>query len=158
MRQIALILNNIRSNQNVGSIFRTADAAGVYKIYICGYTPAPIDKFERVNRALSKASLGAEKFVEWEKVSNFSVAVKKLKQDGFRVIAVEQNKKAIDYRKIKKSVASSQYLVFVLGNEVKGLSEKDLSLCDMIVEIPMKGKKESLNMAVAAGIVLYELI
>lgn len=149
-----VILNNIRSNENVGSIFRTADASGVAKIILCGYTPAPVDRFGRENKGLAKASLGAEKSVEWEKVESLKEAVKILK--NYFVVGIEQNKKAIDYKKIKNLKIKNIALVF--GNEVSGLSKKDLELCDYVAELPMKGKKESLNVSVCAGIVLYELI
>lgn len=165
-----VILNNIRSNENVGSIFRTADAAGVSKIILTGYTPAPIDKFGRKNKALSKSALGAEEFVEWEKVSTLKKAILKLKKEKkekFKIIAVEQSPKSKNY----KLIAKSSKLAFVFGNEVTGLSKNDLKLCDEIIEIPMKGfmvrqahhpyntksGKESLNVAVSVGIVLFSL-
>jgi tRNA G18 (ribose-2'-O)-methylase SpoU len=155
--QMIVILNNIRSSENVGSIFRTADAAGVEKIILCGYTPAPTDRFGRKNTKLSKAALGAEEFVKWEKVKSLKSASLKVKKEGCKIIGVEQSPKSIDYRKIKKSCLSTPASDFALvfGNEVSGLSKKDLELCDMVAEIPMKGKKESLNVAVAAGIVLF---
>lgn len=172
--KISLILNNIRSNQNVGSIFRTADAAGVNKIYLCGYTPAPVDKFGRANKALSKSALGAEKFVEWEKVKSLKTVIQDLKKEKYKIIAVEQDKKAINLKSLKKFINRKSKiinLVLVFGNEVKGLSKKDLSLCDSIVEIPMRGLmvrqaghprnvkrgKESLNVAVVAGVVIFSL-
>jgi 23S rRNA (guanosine2251-2'-O)-methyltransferase len=152
-----VILNNIRSNENVGSIFRTADAAGISKIILCGYTPAPTDRFGRENKGLTKASLGAEKFVEWEKEESLEKSVKKLKDfSAFKIIAIEQDKKAINYKKIKN--IKSKNLALVFGNEVDGLSKQDLKLCDIVAEIPMCGQKESLNVAVCAGIVLYSLI
>lgn len=159
---VLVILNNIRSSENVGSIFRTADAAGVSKIMLCGYTPAPTDRFGRENKGLTKASLGAEKFVEWEKVESLPEAIKLLKNysSAWKIVAIEQDKKAIDYKEIKTSklLASSSKLALVFGNEVDGLSKEDLKLCDMVVEIPMRGKKESLNVAVCAGIVLYSML
>jgi tRNA G18 (ribose-2'-O)-methylase SpoU len=193
--EIVVILNNIRSSENVGSIFRTADAVGVKKIILCGYTPAPTDRFGRENKGLTKASLGAEKFVKWEHTESLKETIKKLRnyfsghsqkctdifllknsscspQSGsqgisdnahsnncvFTVIGIEQNKKAIDYRKIKQQVASSQHLALVFGNEVEGLSKEDLKLCDVVAELPMLGQKESLNVAVCAGVVLYDLV
>ena len=150
-----VILNNIRSNENVGSIFRTADSAGIYKIILVGYTPAPLDRFGRVNKGLIKASLGAEKNVKWEKVETLKEAVKKLKK--FVMVGIEQDKKAIDYREIKKK-AKNKNLALVFGNEVDGLSKEDLKLCDVIAELPMQGIKESLNVSVCAGIVFYSLI
>jgi 23S rRNA (guanosine2251-2'-O)-methyltransferase len=168
-----VILNNIRSNENVGSIFRTCDAARVSKIILCGYTPAPTDRFGRINKGLAKASLGAEKMVEWEKVKNLSMAIKSLKNCSFgsqmlrisrlqnnssalKVVGIEQDKKSVDYRKLKKIKTKNLALVF--GNEVDGLSKADLKLCDVAAELPMLGKKESLNVSVCAGIVLYSLL
>ena len=155
--KIIVILNDIRSSENVGSIFRTADAAGVSKIILAGYTPAPIDRFGRENRGLAKAALGAEKFVEWEKVETLREAIKNMKNfSDFKIIAIEQDKKAIDYKEIRIDKTKNAALVF--GNEVDGLSKEDLKLCDLIAQIPMYGKKESINVAVSAGIVLYSLI
>jgi 23S rRNA (guanosine2251-2'-O)-methyltransferase len=168
-----VILNNIRSNENVGSIFRTADAVGVSKIILCGYTPAPTDRFGRENKRLIKASLGAEKSVEWEKTENLKEAIKKLKNyfvrsqllrksrsqnnfSVFKIVGIEQDKKAIDYRKLKSAKIKNIALIF--GNEVNGLSKEDLKLCNIIAELPMLGKKESLNVSVCAGIVLYSLV
>ncbi|OHA93592.1 MAG: hypothetical protein A3E02_00050 [Candidatus Zambryskibacteria bacterium RIFCSPHIGHO2_12_FULL_38_34] len=155
--KIIVILNDIRSSENVGSIFRTADAAGISKIILAGYTPAPIDRFGRENRGLAKAALGAEKFVEWEKVETLREAIKNMKNfSDFKIIAIEQDKKAIDYKEIRIDKTKNAALVF--GNEVDGLSKEDLKLCDLIAQIPMYGKKESINVAVSAGIVLYSLI
>lgn len=158
-RNIVVILNNIRSNENVGSIFRTADATGVSKIILCGYTPAPTDRFGRENKGLTKASLGAEKFVEWERVENLKEIIKRLKIEKFKIVAIEQSENSIDYRDLKTSklLASSSKLALVFGNEIDGLGKEDLKLCDLVAELPMFGKKESLNVAVAVGIVLYSL-
>jgi 23S rRNA (guanosine2251-2'-O)-methyltransferase len=162
-----VILNNIRSSENVGSIFRTADAAGVEKIILCGYTPAPVDKFGRKNSKLSKAALGAEEFIAWEKFKSLKGASEKLRKEKYKIVAIEQDEKSVDYRKIKNSKlvsrnpaspAGGSKLALVFGNEVEGLSKRDLELCDVIAEIPMKGKKESLNVAVSAGIALFGLI
>lgn len=156
---ITLILNNIRSNENVGSIFRTADAAGASKIILCGYTPTPLDRFGRENKGLAKASLGAEESVLWEKVESLKDASSKLKKEGYKIVAIEQAESAIDYSNLKDEMKGEKGgLGLVLGNEVEGLSKEDLELCDLIVEIPMRGKKESLNVAVAAGVILYELV
>lgn len=165
--QIVVVLNNIRSNENVGSIFRTCDAAGVKKIFLCGYTPAPIDRFGRQNKALTKASLGAEKSVEWQKVESMEEVVSVLKNyhssdnfSEFKIIGVEQDKRSINYKLIYNlpdGEAGDYNLAFVFGNEVDGLSKEDLALCDVVAEIPMRGEKESLNVAVAVGIVLFSL-
>ena len=151
-----VILNNIRSNENVGSIFRTSDAAGINKIILTGYTPAPVDKFGRINRSLAKSALGAEKTVLWEKAKSLKKAIERLKDgkmEKFKIIGIEQDKNSINYKLINKK----SDLALVFGNEVTGLSKKDLELCDEIAEIPMKGKKESLNVSVAAGIILFSL-
>lgn len=155
-----VILNNIRSNENVGSIFRTADAAGVSKIILAGYTPAPLDRFGRENKGLAKAALGAERSVEWEREESLKGASLKVKKLGYKIVGIEQSKNAIDYRRIKTSklLASSSKLALVFGNEVDGLSEEDLKLCDLVAQLPMLGSKESLNVAVCAGIVLYSLL
>lgn len=150
-RPIILILYNIRSSYNVGSIFRTADAVGVEKIYLVGYTPAPVDKFGRLNKQINKTALGAEKNIIWEKVSNIPNLVKKI--PDHQLIALEQNNNSIDYRKLKIKSPTG----IILGEEVKGIPEKILSLCDQIVEIPMSGKKESLNVSVATGVLLFHL-
>lgn len=150
---IDLLLHNIRSTHNVGAIFRTADATGVSKIYLSGYTPAPIDRFGRARKDISKASLGAEKTVAWESVSDIKDLIRKLKKEKVKIIGLEQDKRSIDYRKIK----TAQNNLIILGNEVDGIEKGILDLCDEIIEIPMKGQKESLNVSVATGVVLYSL-
>lgn len=155
-RKVVVILNNVRSSENVGSIFRTADAAGVSKIILTGYTPAPTDRFGRENRRINKTSLGAEENMEWEKVEKFKKVAEKLRTEKFQIIAIEQDKKSVSYKKLENKTGKNIALVF--GNEVSGLSKKDLDLCDFIAEIPMKGHKESLNVSVAAGIILFSLI
>lgn len=156
--KIVVILNNIRSSENVGSIFRTCDAVGVKKIILCGYTPAPADRFGRENKGLTKASLGAEKSVAWEQAEGLKSASQKLKNEGFEIIGIEQSPKAINYKDLKsKLVTRNSKLALIFGNEVEGLSKEDLKLCDIVAELPMHGEKESLNVSVCAGIVLYSL-
>jgi len=152
-RKIILILHDIRSVENVGAIFRTADAIGVSKIIISGYTPAPIDRFGRERGDLKKTALGAEKTIPWEQVKNINTKIKNLKKEGFDIIALEQNPKSLDYKKYKPKEKTA----VIVGSEVLGVSEKNLSLCDYILEIPMNGEKESLNVSVATGILLYRL-
>lgn len=146
-KDIHLVLHNIRSAYNVGSIFRTADAAGVGKIYLGGYTPAPDSE------KVAKTSLGAEKSVKWEKVKDTWRLMEKLKSDGINVIALEQSKMSRDYRKFEPKFP----LAVVVGNEVSGLSPRILKRCDSVWHIPMRGRKESLNVSVAAGIFLYNI-
>ena len=148
-----VILHNIRSVENVGAMFRTADAAGVSKIYLCGITPAPFDRFGRKRKDLAKSALGAEEFVKWEQVRSISPLLTKLKKQGFQIIGVEQDEKSIDYRKIKPKAKN----VFIMGAEVEGIPKNILKKCDVIAEIPMHGKKESLNVSVAFGIVLFRI-
>ncbi len=154
--QFSLLLHNIRSTHNVGAIFRTADAVGVSKIYLSGITPAPVDRFGRTRSDIAKAALGAEKTVAWESIANVDVAkfIKKLKAEKVRIIALEQNSISTDYRKIK----TKEKNLIILGNEVGGIEKEILELCDEIAEIPMLGKKESLNVSVAAGVILYSLL
>ena len=152
--QIHLLLHDIRSTHNVGAIFCTADAAGVKKIYLSGYTPAPIDRFGRARPDITKASLGAEKTVAWESVTDQVELIKKIKKDKFQIVALEQDKRAVNYKDLKKS----ENILLILGNEVDGVDKDILSLCDDIAEIPMLGMKESLNVSVSAGIMLYSLI
>lgn len=170
-REIIVVLNNIRSSENVGSIFRTSDAVGVSKVILCGYTPTPIDRFGRENKNLTKSSLGAEKNVVWEKVESLKGIIQKLKKENFKIIGIEQNEKAINYKELKNKIGENKNIVLVFGNEVDGLSKEDLKFCDFVAEIPMRGSfvkdtnhprniksgKESLNVSVSAGVVLFEL-
>lgn len=149
-----LILPDIRSAINVGAIFRTADAVGVDKIYLVGCTPRPTDQFDRVQKDIAKSALGAETFILWEYKKTLLPLIKSLKRDGFEIVALEQDKTAIDYRQYKKP----DKLAFILGPEVLGLDKKTLKECDYIVEIPMYGKKESLNVSVACGVVLFRIL
>lgn len=151
--QVSLILHDIRSSENVGSIFRTADAAGVAKIYLSGYTPTPLDRFRRKNAKLAKAALGAEEFVPWETGESIAALIAKLKAENVSIIAIEQSPRSVPYMEYVPEKA----IACILGNEVEGISEDVLALADTIVEIPMHGKKESLNVSVAAGIVLFGL-
>ncbi len=151
MRHIYLLLHDIRSVYNVGALFRTADAVGVTKIYITGYTPTPLDRFNNPRKDFAKCSLGAENSVAWEYAKTPTALVNKLKKEGVQIVCVEQGKKSVDYKEAK---ISDKALV-VFGNEVEGVSKQLLSKADVIAEIPMKGKKESLNVSVSAGIVLF---
>lgn len=153
-KEVFLILHNIRSIHNVGSIFRTADASGVSKIFLTGYTPTPTDRFGKQRKDLAKVALGAEKSLPWESSKSISNVIKKLKKGNFQIIAIEQAKNSIDYKKIK----AKNKVVFILGNEPKGLPTSVLKICDKIAEIPMKGMKESLNVSVSAGIVLFRIL
>jgi tRNA G18 (ribose-2'-O)-methylase SpoU len=138
----------------VGAIFRTADAAGISKIFLVGITPAPLDRFGRERKDIAKSALGAEKTVPWESVKTIKPILNKLKKEKYKIIAIEQSPKAIDYKKVKLPNKSA----IILGNEVKGLPQSILNQCDVIAEIPMRGKKESLNVSVATGIALFRIL
>jgi tRNA G18 (ribose-2'-O)-methylase SpoU len=153
-KDVSILLHNIRSTYNVGSIFRTADAVGVSKIYLSGYTPAPVDRFGRNRQDISRASLGAEKTVAWESVDSPFELIKELKKEKVKIIGLEQDKKSIDYKEINLDQRS----LIILGEEVSGIEKKLIDLCDQIVEIPMFGKKESLNVSVATGVLLYRIM
>lgn len=151
-----LILHNIRSVYNVGSIYRTADAAGITKIFLTGYTPTPIDRFGAPRKDFAKVSLGAEQTIPWEQTKTLAVAIKKLQKENYYIVAVEQDKNSTPLFDFK--APKDKPIALVLGNEVRGISKQGLTLCDEIVEIPMRGTKESLNVSVAAGIAMFILL
>lgn len=153
-KKVFLIVHNVRSLHNVGSIFRTADAAGIAKIYLTGYTPKPVDEFSRPRKEIQKTALGAEKSMPWEKISNITNLITKLRGGGTTIIALENTERAKDYRLLtpKKSFA------LIIGNEVRGLSKAILRKADRVIKIRMKGKKESLNVSTAFGIAIYKLL
>lgn len=155
-KQNILILNDIRSVENVGAMFRTADAAGIEKIYLVGTTPTPLDRFGRKRGDLAKSALGAEEFVAWEYKKTISPILAKLKKEGFQIIAIEQDEKSVDYRKLKAN--RYKLKAFLVGTEVTGIPKDVLKKCDIIAEIPMRGKKESLNVSVALGVALFRII
>lgn len=141
----SLILPNIRSCHNVGAMFRTADAFGVDKIYLVGYTACP------PKPQIDKVSLGAEKWIAWEKREDLKVLIEELKDKGVEMVALEKSKDSTDLIKTK----FDKPLALIVGNEVDGVDSEILELCDKIVHIPMQGKKESLNVSVATGIAMY---
>ena len=152
-----LVLHNIRSVYNVGSIFRTADAAGVSRVILSGYTPTPVDRFSTPRKDFAKVSLGAEKSVPWaQKKQNLPSLIKYLRDEDFMIVALEQAKNAVPLYDFKPP--KNKKIALVLGNEVRGLSRAVLKLCDKVVEIPMRGKKESLNVSVVAGVAMFALL
>ncbi len=153
-KEIFVLLHNIRSTHNVGSIFRTADAAGAGKIFLSGYTPTPLDKFGRPRKDIAKVSLGAEKTLDWEYAKNAKKIIEKLKKEKFQIVALEQSQNSVDYKKVKIKFP----VLFVVGNEVGGIEKNILSLCDTVAEIPMHGKKESLNVSVAFGVGIFRML
>lgn len=153
-----LILENLRSVENTGSIFRTAEGLGVSKIILVGTTPAPMDRFGRKRSDFAKVSLGAEDIVEWEWIApeNFQFLISNLQKEGFKIIALEQDPKAKRLGSYEAKKLGP--FALIVGNEVDGVSKGTFDMCDEIIEIPMQGKKESLNVSVATGIALYALM
>jgi tRNA G18 (ribose-2'-O)-methylase SpoU len=149
-----IILHDVRSSHNVGAVFRTADAAGVKKIYLSGYTPAPRDRFGRRNNRLAKTALGAETTVPWEVTPDIKGLIGVLKNDSVTVAAVEQSPTAAPFFSYRPPIK----VAFLFGNEVTGLAPDLCALCDVVLELPMRGSKESLNVAVAVGVVVYHTV
>ena len=144
-----VIAHNIRSLYNVGSIFRTADAFNVTKIFLTGFTGTPDNPSHA--KKIGKVALGAEKFVAWEYIKSPGALINKLKKEKVRIIGLENNVKAKNVTKFRPKFP----LALVLGEETTGINKKLLKLCDEVIEIPMFGKKESLNVAVAFGIAAF---
>jgi len=145
---VYVILNSIRSNYNVGSIFRTSDGAMIEKLFLCGYTPHPPKK------EIMKTALGATESVDWEYVENPKDAIIQLKDKGIKIAALELTDKSFPYYKLDKEIFP---LGLIIGNEITGVSQELLDLCDFSIEIPQFGIKQSLNVAVAYGVTIFEL-
>lgn len=149
--QKAVALIDVRSAQNVGAIFRTADALSVSAVYLVGYTPLPVDRFGRAQPDIQKTALGAEHTVPWQHVPDSASFLRECRREGRAVVVLEQHDRALDY----KAYEPPDNVVVVFGNEIDGVSKEVCDAADAIVSIPMYGKKESLNVSVAAGVVLY---
>jgi len=147
---VVVVLDNIRSMHNVGSVFRTADAFLLKAIYLCGYTPQP------PHRDIHKTALGATETVNWKYFSEAAGAIQELHEQGYSIFAIEQVEKSIPLHQFE--TGQHQSLAVVFGNEVNGVGDQVLKLCDGCIEIPQFGMKHSLNVSVAAGIVLWELV
>ena len=146
---VVVVLDNVRSCNNVGSVFRTSDALLVQKIYLCGITATPPDK------EIHKTALGAENSVEWEYFKTTEEVVESLKYEGYTIIAIEQVENSIMLQDYDPSPEVKLALIF--GNEVKGVQQEVVNRCDHTIEIPQFGTKHSFNISVSAGIVLWEL-
>jgi 23S rRNA (guanosine2251-2'-O)-methyltransferase len=147
---VIVVLDNVRSMHNVGSVFRTADGFLLEAIYLCGYTPRP------PHRDIHKTALGATETVAWKAFDTTLEAVEKLKKDGYTLYAVEQAKNSISLQNFKNKV--NQKMAIIFGNEVEGVAQNIIDICEACIEIPQFGMKHSLNVSVAAGIVLYKLV
>lgn len=152
-KEIAVLLHNIRSAHNVGAMFRTADALGVTRIVLSGYTPAPRDRFDRPVKEIAKTALGAEQTIPWEYAHDPLAVIHALRDEGFAVVGVEMDARAIDY----KNYAPSGKTLVLVGSEVEGLDVSLRAGCDVLLEIPMRGMKESLNVSVAFGVALFRI-
>jgi len=145
---VYVLLNSIRSSYNVGSIFRTSDGAMIEKLFLCGYTPHPPDK------EIHKTSLGSTESVKWEYVKDPKDVINKMKDDGIKVCALELTDNSSPYYELKKDIFP---LCLVIGNEITGVSQEILDMCDFSIEIPQFGIKQSLNVAVAYGVTIFRL-
>ncbi len=149
-KPIILILDDIRSLHNIGSVFRTADAFLIEKIYLCGFTATP------PNKEIHKTALGATETVSWEYEKDILLLINKLKEDSYKILAIEQTENSIflnDFTPQKE-----EKLALILGNEVHGVNQDAINLCNHVLEIPQWGSKHSLNVSVACGIVVWDLI
>jgi tRNA G18 (ribose-2'-O)-methylase SpoU len=161
MREIVLIVHDIRSTHNVGSLLRTAEGLGIQQVYFTGYTPyPPVEDDERLphiadklGKQINKTALGAEQTIDWSHETDVEALLTLLKNDSYRLVALEQAEKSIrmpDY-------APADKVALLIGREVEGIAQELLSKVDDIVEIPMFGSKESFNVAQATAIALYHL-
>ncbi len=145
---VVLVLDNVRSMHNVGSAFRTADAFALERLVLCGITGTP------PHREIEKTALGATQSVAWSHVANTLEAVRQLRREGYRILAVEQAKDSVALHRFE--TAENEKYALIFGNEVHGVAEKVMEEVDACLEIPQSGTKHSLNIAVSVGIVLWE--
>ena len=146
---LIVILNDIRSLNNVGSVFRTSDAFLIEKIYLCGITATP------PNKEIHKTALGSTESVAWEYEENVLTLIQKLKDSNIKVVAIEQTENSIMLQDFE--VSQEEKIAIIFGNEVKGVNQQAVNLCDAALEIPQFGTKHSLNISVSVGVVLWDL-
>lgn len=146
---VIVILDNIRSHHNVGSVFRTSDAFAIQAVWLCGFTPIP------PHREIHKTALGATESVEWKHFETTIDAIEAARQLNYKIIAVEQTENAIPLHKVTTEYSGN--LAFVFGNEVGGVEQEAIDKCNAVVEIPQWGTKHSLNISVCTGLVLWEV-
>ncbi len=145
---VVVVLDSIRSNYNVGSIFRTSDAAMIEKLFLCGYTPHPPQK------EIMKTALGSTESVTWEFLKHAKDVIESYKNKGYKICALELTDKSVNYTELQKDIFP---ICVIIGNEITGVSQELIDLCDFSIEIPQFGIKQSLNVAVAYGISIFEL-
>lgn len=161
MREIVVIAHNLRSSHNVGSLLRTADGLGINKVYLTGYTPYPKQAHDdrlphiitKIHKQIYKTALGAESSVNHEHVPDIAVVLSKLADIGYTIVGLEQSPDSVTLAKFKPT----KKVALILGREVEGIEPEVLKKCDINVEIPMHGAKESFNVAVAAAIAMYHI-
>ena len=146
---ITILLENIRSAHNIGSVFRTADSFLINEIILCGISAQP------PNKDIRKTALGSSESVEWKYEKNIDVAIQKLKDEGNKIISIEQTTNSISLENFKPSYSSKYAIIF--GNEVNGIEQSTIDLSDLAIEIPQFGTKHSLNISVAAGIIIWNI-
>jgi 23S rRNA (guanosine2251-2'-O)-methyltransferase len=160
--RLVVVAHNLRSAHNVGALFRTAEGLGVAKLYLTGYTPYPVAPNDtrlphvakRAESQINKTALGANEYLAWEHLEQLESLVGQLKEQGFRVVGLEQADSSISLEEF----APSAKLALLIGNEPKGIDSQALDLCDAVVEIPMRGRKESFNVVQAAAIAIYQIM
>lgn len=162
MRKIILIIHNVRSAHNVGSLLRTADGLGVNKVFITGYSPYPQKSkgesrlphiAQRVNKKIEKTALGSSSFIDWQHNTDIKSLIDKLKNQNYQICALEQSKDSISLDEFRPS----KKVAVIIGNELKGLDQSTISFAQKIIEIPMLGQKESFNVAQAAAMALFHI-
>jgi 23S rRNA (guanosine2251-2'-O)-methyltransferase len=159
MRQIIVIVHDMRSTHNVGSLLRTCEGLGVKQVHFSGYTPYPLASDDtrlphetaKLTKQIQKTALGAENLVPWSHAKDIAALIKEIKADGYQVIALEQDEKAISLI----DFSPPDKLAILLGREVEGIAPDMLALCDQIIEIPMFGQKESFNVVQATAMALF---
>lgn len=161
MNHIVLIAHNLRSCHNVGSLLRTTDGLGVTKVFLTGYTPYPLTKNDsrmphisaKIQKQIQKTALGAESTVDWEHFDDVFECVNTLKNDKYTIAGLEQTSNAIDIAKYQPT----DKIALIVGRETEGIEQEVLDLCDVVLEIPMRGAKESFNVVQASAMALYKL-
>lgn len=161
MKQLVLIAHNLRSTHNVGSLLRTAEGLGVQEVFLTGYTPYPETKSDtriphisrKLSKQINKTALGAENMINWQHQSDVKLVIKELKHKGFQIIGLEQTAES----RLLTDTKFDNNVALLVGREVEGVEPEILKLCDLSVEIPMQGKKESFNVAQACAMALYHL-
>jgi 23S rRNA (guanosine2251-2'-O)-methyltransferase len=145
---VVIVMDNIRSAHNIGSVFRTADAFLMEKIYLCGITATP------PNKEIRKTALGATESVDWEYIDDIHTLIPRLKEENYKVLSIEQVEGSADMTEFE--ISKDQKYAIILGNEVEGVQQSVINMSDGCLELPQDGTKHSLNVSVCAGIVLWE--